>query len=82
MNSETVNLDRIYHELTETHARICATLTSEEDADEFQAAGVAMDEIDSKYFDMKTRTGEWQSLAEAAAKKEADAESNSSSRAS
>ena len=60
VNQETQNLDRMYQELTDTHSRLCELLSEAEDKEEYVAACVKLDEVDSKYFAAKENICTWQ----------------------
>ena len=53
VDSEVVQLDRIYTEYTEAYARFGAMLDEETDSEDHTAANINMDEVDSKYFGLK-----------------------------
>ena len=83
INNETLNLDRIYNEITDTHARLCEILNGDEDRSEYDAAVLVLETIDTQYFDMKTHLGKWQLEWDARVSKKGDGSaSSSSSRAS
>ena len=73
----------IYNEITQADARLCETLDSEEDREEYDAAVLVLDTIDKHYFDVKAQLGKWQLDWDAQmSKKEDGSRSSHSSRAS
>ena len=60
VNNETSNLDRSYMEITESHARLCEALDSEEDAEEYKSAISVLETIDQLYFGTKEKICAWQ----------------------
>ena len=82
VNQEALNLDRIHSEITDLHARLCDTLNSDEDKDEYQTAVVELDVIDGKYFNMKTRICSLQLQWEEQGAKKGDLAGSVSSRSS
>ena len=78
INNETSILDRIYTDLTEFHTRLCEVLDGEDDREEYDAAIVRLEVLDSSYFSLKTRLCTWQIECEREAQKDDDVSSTSS----
>ena len=80
VNHETSLLDRIYSDIAEAHARLCATLDGEDDRAEFDNATVVLDGVDDLYFSMKSKLCTWQLECEKVSRAACDETSSQGSR--